>query len=512
MSNKSFNRNKELFTLIISIILSVCLICNFFGFSSFTEASGYNIYDEWYLSGAQGLNSSLLYKEILDKTGVNVQTKVSDDIVVAVIDSGLDMNNPYFDNALWQNTKEINGISGVDDDDNGVTDDYSGAWFSIKSNIDNYGSSDFSDCMAGNNYGNYWHGTHVAGIIHSVAPNVKIMPIRAGEKIGDKCNFTAENVIISLLYAADNGADIINLSLGTTSSSFANSRCNFYYKGKQINMSIQEAINYAVNEKNAMVVAAAGNNGLNTAFYPASCENVVSVMASTRDGDRWAKSNYSKDFDIMAPGAEIISTIGYNTISNVQGVPKGYGTKNGTSMASPYVAGVAALLMSCSDVKTGKEMAKYLTSESFLSYVEISDNIGYKNKLLDYSAISKLLDGVIDKKTEEPIEDSLITRMTVFDKRKLTLSLSGDFSGEMYWYVNGKFKTVGPKCSFVPTEDAVVEVRINNELVKVFYITVKSYNAYVGIITGGVIGGAVGIAVIAIIVYMAVNKKKNKKT
>ena len=236
-----------------------------------------------------------------------------DGTVVAIVDSGVTLSNPDLAGSLWTNSKEIPG-NGADDDNNGFVDDVAGAdW------IDRDG--DPTD-RAG-------HGTHVAGTIAAgadngigaagVAPNAKVMPLRFLDSRG------AGNVgdaISAIEYAVAAGADVINASWG----------------GPDFSPPLQAAIERA-GQAGVIVVAAAGNEGENndsSPVYPASFDlpNLISV-AATDQADRLANfSNYGKGkVDIAAPGVEIVAT--YND---------GFGYMNGTSMAAPHVAGIAALL------------------------------------------------------------------------------------------------------------------------------------------------------------------------
>jgi serine protease len=197
-----------------------------------------------------------------------------------------------------------------------------------------------------------WHGTHVAGIIAAignnndgitgVAPAAKILPIRA---IGSCGGYTSD-VADSIIWAAGgsvagvptnpNPADVINLSLGSTAT------CS---------VTQQNAINFAHNAGTAVVAAGGNTNGPAAATSPANCQNVISVAAAGRNGARASYSNYGAEIDIMAPGGDvdrdstsaILSTSNFGT--TVPG-DEAYGFLQGTSMAAPHVAGIAALLMS----------------------------------------------------------------------------------------------------------------------------------------------------------------------
>ena len=166
------------------------------------------------------------------------------------------------------------------------------------------------------------HGSHVAGIA-AAATNNGLGVAGVGynaESWTSRCSATRARALFGLrrgiTWAADNGANVINLSLGGTMDSSA----------------LESAVNYAWS-KGVVVVAAAGNNASSTPFYPAYYANVIAVAATT-DLDRLASfSDFGDWVDVAAPGISIYSTI-----------PGGYGYMSGTSMASPFVSGLAALL------------------------------------------------------------------------------------------------------------------------------------------------------------------------
>ncbi|MDQ7862015.1 S8 family peptidase [Peribacillus frigoritolerans] len=173
------------------------------------------------------------------------------------------------------------------------------------------------------------HGTHIAGIIAGsanngiggtgVAPNVKLMPINVFD--GEYAD-TAD-IIDAIHYAVQQKANIINMSLGDTSYS------------ESLNKAVQEAY-----KKGVLIVAAAGNEGdmgKNVQrVYPAAFSHVISVAATNSSDKRPSYSNYHSTVDIAAPGDDILSTL-----------PNGkYGWMSGTSMATPMVTGVAALIWS----------------------------------------------------------------------------------------------------------------------------------------------------------------------
>ena len=183
------------------------------------------------------------------------------------------------------------------------------------------------------------HGTHVAGIIAAVhnnsrgiagfAPSAKILPVRVLDRNGSG---TSANVAKGIIYAADRGAKVINLSLGSNQSSTA----------------MQSAISYAIG-KNVLVVAAAGNSGCGLlglgapTEYPASYSGVVGVGAVTQSISRSSFSSCGSWVDVVAPGSSIISTMIQNSVGLGCSSSANYCTLSGTSFSTPYVAAAGAL-------------------------------------------------------------------------------------------------------------------------------------------------------------------------
>jgi thermitase len=192
------------------------------------------------------------------------------------------------------------------------------------------------------------HGTHVAGSAAAVTDNGKGVAgtcprcsLYNGKVLGDAGSGFTSWVSSGITWAADNGAKVINMSLG--SSSFSSTQ--------------QDAVNYAWN-KGVVVVAAAGNSGTNTQFYPAAYPNVIAVAATDSNDAKASFSTYGSTWvDVAAPGANVLSTT----------VDGAYGLKSGTSMASPHVAGLAGLVWSKTD-SSGNQL--YTNNASVRSQVE----------------------------------------------------------------------------------------------------------------------------------------------
>lgn len=270
--------------------------------------------DQWYLRSGN-LQKSW---DLLRTRGIAAGGDSS--VVVAVIDTGVDYTHEDLKDNIWVNTKEIPG-NGIDDDGNSYIDDVYGV-----------------DLETGRDSGmdDNGHGTHVAGIIAAsnnhigvvgLAYNVKLMPIKAGMASGF---FNQSQIAKGILYAYNNGADVINMSFGGSASTIA----------------VQDALETAYTR--CVLVAAAGNDGapneglLARPTYPAALSYVMGVMSVDIRGVESGFTNYdvkkynSVEYEVYAPGSQILSTIPGNR----------YATWSGTSMAAPYVSAMAALLRS----------------------------------------------------------------------------------------------------------------------------------------------------------------------
>ena len=245
------------------------------------------------------------------------QESEGDGVVVAVMDSGIDITHEDLKANIWTNQAEIPD-NGIDDDGNGYVDDVQG-WNFAGNNNAVHNPDNASD---------EWHGTHVAGIIAAekgnqkgiagVAPKSKIMPLQVFK------NGTAytSDIISAIQYAQQNGAQVVNCSWGTTSE----------------NIALKEAIE----ESGLLFVAAAGNSNKDidvNPVYPGSltADNIISVASINKTGNLSRFSNYGQNsVDVAAPGEEIISTTPGNN----------YGESGGTSLAAAFVTGEVALILS----------------------------------------------------------------------------------------------------------------------------------------------------------------------
>lgn len=237
-------------------------------------------------------------------------------VIIAVIDTGADLTHGDLADRLWVNAGEVPG-NGVDDDGNGQIDDIHGWRFGHDALGIPYESNDVND--------DHGHGTHVTGIIAAqgnngqgiagIAWDCRVMIVKVLDANGDGYYSDVANGVV---YATDNGAQIINLSLG----------------GPDKNPIMEDAIAYA-NAHDTLVIAAAGNAG-SAVLYPAAYSGAVAVAATDQNDQRLWFSCYGPEVDLSAPGSLIYSTCRGNR----------YCLKSGTSMAAPHVAGLAALLRS----------------------------------------------------------------------------------------------------------------------------------------------------------------------
>ncbi|MEK4326909.1 S8 family peptidase [Paenibacillus sp. FSL R7-0297] len=233
-------------------------------------------------------------------------SKGSKEVVVAVVDTGVQADHPDLQGQLLAGYNAITN-GGAPDDDVG-------------------------------------HGTHVSGIIGALTNNEegvagiswynKILPVKALDNSGAG---TTYSVAEGIIWAADHGAKVINLSLGN-------------YADSQF---LHDAIKYAY-DRDVVIVSASGNDNTERPGYPAAYEEVIAVAATNSTGERASFSNYGDYIDVAAPGESIASTYPDNQ----------YAALSGTSMASPHVAALAGLVRSLNPGLTNKEVTELLTSNA----------------------------------------------------------------------------------------------------------------------------------------------------
>jgi thermitase len=298
----------------------------------------------------------------------------SRDIVVAVIDTGIDVNHEDLNKNLWRNPGESGkdslgrdkALNGVDDDGNGFIDDvYGWNFVSMNNRLDD----------------NHGHGTHIAGIIGAeggnkkgiigITPEVSLMILKYYDpKVAGTDNL--KNTVAAIRYAVKMGANIINYSGGGTEFS------------QDEHDAIQEA-----EKKGILFVAAAGNERSNSDkfhYYPADykLKNIISVTAIDPATQVLSSSNYGVEtVDIAAPGQNILSCLPGNS----------YGYMTGTSQATAFVTGAAALVMANKQNYTAQDVKKYILSTGD-AMTELASKTRTSRQLNLYKALTILDQGV----------------------------------------------------------------------------------------------------------------------
>ncbi|MBX3017832.1 MAG: S8 family serine peptidase [Bdellovibrionaceae bacterium] len=324
---------------------------------------------------AQGENSGQSAQGSYLQSGANTKvsaawtqmsTGASDIPVVAVIDTGIDYNHRVFrdSGALWLNPGEIAG-NGIDDDGNGYVDDVFGWNFHGRNGLP---------------YDDDNHGTHVAGIVLGVTQNIFANPIQAAKIrimplkfLGADGSGSTSDAIQAIYYATNNGANVINNSWG----------------GSTYSQSLHDAMTYAY-QHHVTIVSAAGNYGSNNdgkPLFPASYPVPSNIsVAATNDFDSLASfSNFGRSsVHMAAPGVAIWST-----------VPNGTRYMSGTSMAAPFVAGLAALALREAPDLTGYQVANLvINSGSHLSQLNDYTYSGNRADTLQSLIVAKANVGI----------------------------------------------------------------------------------------------------------------------
>ena len=323
----------------------------------------------------------------------------SSSVIVAVIDTGVDYTHEDLKQNIWVNSAETPD-NGIDDDGNGYIDDYYGV-----------------DLVAGSGNGNddHGHGTHVAGIIAAqnnnlgvvgLAYNCKIMPIKAGNHSG---YFLQSDIAKAVYYAAQNGAEVINMSFGGTACSQA----------------VQDALAEAY--ASCVLVASAGNDsapneGLGAIpNYPAALSYVVGVMAVDYRGYEAGFSNYdvfpfnNVEYEVYAPGVDIISTIPGNS----------YATWSGTSMAAPYVSAIAAILRS-----EYTDRDTYPTKFIYGQICSTSENYAVRQTKDGPIILDQMIVNLYDALTKLPKPNLGVTDYSYFDTVGMAQDTAGKNTGD----------------------------------------------------------------------------------
>jgi subtilisin family serine protease len=271
----------------------------------------------------------------------------SADVVVAVIDTGVNYGHADLSANIWTNTAEI-ADDGLDNDDNGFIDDIRG-WDFVTVSAAAVAAGEDPGPPDNDPMDFDGHGTHIAGVIGArgnnsigitgVAWQVSLMVLRAGYRDPSGAAFLQfGDIAEALAYACDNGAHIVNMSFGGTFPS----------------RTVREVIDYC-RDQGVLMVAGAGNAGSQQAFFPAAHDGVFAVANYALGSGRKAlSSNYGIWVDAAAPGDNILSTT----------VDGGYESRSGTSVASAIVSGLAALLKSAHPQSSATELAIHLQASA----------------------------------------------------------------------------------------------------------------------------------------------------
>lgn len=229
-------------------------------------------------------------------------------IVIAITDTGIDQFHPDLIDEIAYNYDDP--LDGIDNDNDGYTDNFMGWDTGDNDNDPQYDVNAHGVHVAGASGATADNGTGIAGIGY----NCRILPVKISDSDGRLVGSYQ-----GIVYAADQGADVINCSWGGTLSpgQFG-----------------QDIINYATINRNAVVVCAGGNSDNQFRIYPGALDNAISVAATNQNDNKWEGSSFGTYIDLASPGEAI-----YSTWPNGSYIPG-----NGTSFASPQVAGAAALV------------------------------------------------------------------------------------------------------------------------------------------------------------------------
>ncbi len=285
-------------------------------------------------------------------------TKGDTSIVIGLTDTGMRPTHEDLVNQIKYNRADP--VNGLDDDNDGYIDNYRG-WDMANGNNDVTYNND-----------NALHGSHVAGALAGQADNGKGV---AG--MAFKCKFLPVQVFPGnatgtfagyegIVYAADHGCKIINMSWGGVGG---------YSRFEQ------DVCTYAAVNKDAVLVAAAGNTNADLLFYPASYEHVLSVAATDAADAKASFATYSNRVDLTAPGVNIWTTNGYALFVGIGPLDGDYWYDTGSSLAAPLVSGAAALVRARFPNFTAEQVAAQLRQSADTSIYSLPANAAYRGRL-----------------------------------------------------------------------------------------------------------------------------------
>ncbi len=398
------------------------------------------LYETEFIPNDPYYSSSWHHSTIESAAAWDIETG-SDSIIVAIIDTGVDTDHPDLVDNLWINANEIEG-NGLDDDGNGVADDYYGYDFSGSESNTN------DDPNINHDWGWHpWnaedHGTHCAGIAaavtdngagvagmshHSLIMGVKIFPNAWDDVCAD-----------AIIYAADNGAQILSNSWGGGGNS----------------STIQDAILYARNVQDAVVLFASGNDGSSTAHYPGANSGTVCVGATNVSDGRASFSNYGSWVDMCAPGTGIWScTDPDNPAHN-----SNYQAWDGTSMATPLAAGVGALIRAHFPGIDAAATEERLLDGDYVGNLQMGNRVNAFKALTAFQISHDPMENTIDQANDYEIQATIFSG----EPDGLTVDLYYALSGSAYTHV-GMTNTDGDDwLGFIPAQPGgtVVEYYIH---------------------------------------------------
>lgn len=318
-------------------------------------------------------------------------TDGSDEIVIGVIDTGIDFFHPDLRNKLYINPLEDinnNGFydegdnDGIDNDGNGFVDDVFGWDFTDRNGFP-FDSSG-GDYLNWDNYplDEHGHGTYVSGIIGAqvnnisgiagVMPKGRIMNLRAFDPSGYG---EEDDVAAAVLYAVEAGVDVLNMSFGDNAFSYI----------------LKDVVEYAYSQ-GVVMIASSGNSGSSAPHYPSGYSQVICVGSSTQNNYVYGGSNYGSTLDLVAPGLNILTTSLNGEYTNI----------SGTSAAAPFVSAAAGLLLSMDDFSPD-EIRQILKSTSLDILEEGWDEKSGAGKLDLLKALQVAAPSVI--KFNHPLQD-----------------------------------------------------------------------------------------------------------
>lgn len=350
-------------------------------------------------------------------------SKGDTNIVIGIVDSGIDFYHEDLQGNIKFNYKDP--INGIDDDMDGYIDNFKG-WDVAHNDND-------PQCESNTEISGVFHGTSVSGMASAVANNglgiaglgylTKLLPVKIMDAEGSLATGYQ-----GIVYAADQGCQIINCSWGGTFPSQLGA----------------DVIDYAVNYRNCLVIAAAGNSGDDTPYYPASYPGVFSVGASNSKDLKWIKSTYGIELDVCAPGEGVLLT------SQNNGYTNGYGT----SYAAPLVAGLAAL------VKAKKpEWSGFQIAEQIRVTADVIDTLGdnqYFFQRMGYGRINALKALSIDNQPSVRIEQlEFFTDKNQALLRGDTLSVSFVATNYLHQVSNTVIRVTSDSEYLIPIENIV---------------------------------------------------------